>query len=129
MVNDRITTNSSQGGHIKNAADFFSATPDAGFAGETAGGEVVRSDAYEGSYLLTIELTQFGQLGQESSAGTGAYATLRGETFIRNPSSLKLPSSSRTTRRQVAETCATLRKEKFYLFDPTICPSQFSHLF
>jgi len=81
-MNSRITTDSSQRGHIQDAANVLSATPYTGFSDEAAGGEVIRSDADEGCYLLAIELPQFRQLGQQSRAGMRADAGCAAENFI-----------------------------------------------
>ena len=81
-MNSEITTNSRQRGHIKDAANVLSATPYTRFACEASGREVVRGNADKSSYLLTIELTQFGQQGQKHRAGLRADAGGAAEDFI-----------------------------------------------
>jgi hypothetical protein len=81
-MNNRIPANSRQRGHIKDAANILSSAKYVRFADKTAGGKVERGDADESSDLLTVELSQFGQLSQESRTGMRAYAFGVADNFI-----------------------------------------------
>jgi hypothetical protein len=81
-MNYRITTHGSQRGHVKGAANILSAAEYTRPAGEPPGDKVVRGDANEGCYLLTIKLSQLGQLSQESRTGMRADTCGAAENFI-----------------------------------------------
>ncbi|MGA2093424.1 MAG: hypothetical protein ABSH16_08475, partial [Sedimentisphaerales bacterium] len=74
--------NSSQGSHIKDVANVFSASEYARFAGESSRHKVKRSDADQSGDLLAVELPQFGQLRQEHSTSLRADAWGAAEDFI-----------------------------------------------
>jgi len=82
MFDNWITSRSSQSGHVEHVAYFFSASPDAGLACESAGAEVIRSDSDQRGDLLSVEQSQFRKLGQEYRAGLGSYSGCTSEDFI-----------------------------------------------
>lgn len=81
-MNNWIETHSTQDGHVEDTANVFSATPDVGLSGETSGAEVIRSNADQGSNLLTVELAKFGQLRQKNCAGLRSDARGALEDFV-----------------------------------------------
>ena len=81
-MNDWIETFGAQDGHIEGVADFFSAAKNVGLTGEFSGAEVVRSDANEGSNLLSVKPAEFGQKRDKRGAGGGAYTFGASQDFI-----------------------------------------------
>ena len=73
-MNNRIATHCGKSGHIKDAAYLLSPSPDPRFANEASGAEVKWCNADQGSDLLTVELSQLGQLGEENCTGLGSDA-------------------------------------------------------
>jgi len=64
-----IASSGGQSGHVEQAADFRSATGDVSFAGEVSRLLVVGRQAGQGGDLVSIELSEFGQSGDEHGAG------------------------------------------------------------
>jgi hypothetical protein len=83
-MNSWIEAHSTQSGHIQGTTNVFSATPDVGLAGVTPGAEIIRGNTDQGSNLLTVELAEFRQLGQQNSAGlrADAFNTLQDFVFL-----------------------------------------------
>src|SRR4030042_338609 len=83
-MNSWIEAHSTQSGHIQGTTNCFSPTPDVGLPGVTPGAEIIRGNTDQGSNLLTVELAEFRQLGQQNSAGlrADAFNTLQDFVFL-----------------------------------------------
>lgn len=68
FFDDGIASSSGERGHVQDGAEFFSTTPDGTFSTDSAAVAGVRRDASEGSDLLAIEFSEFGQFGDECGA-------------------------------------------------------------
>lgn len=73
MTNHRITATGRQSRHIEQTADLLSAASDMGRPNLLAATLVERGQAHQGRNLMAVELTQFGQVGQQHGAGMGAH--------------------------------------------------------
>ena len=71
---NRIETAGGKCGHVEDAADIFSAAPDMGFAIRFARRAVPGRHACKSGDLLAVECAQFGQIGNQHSAGLRADA-------------------------------------------------------
>jgi len=71
---NRIKTTGCKCSHIKHTSDVFSAAPDVRFAVRFSRRAVPRGQACKGGDFLPIETAEFGQIGDEHSAGLRAYA-------------------------------------------------------
>ncbi len=69
MTDRRVPATSGQSGHIQHTTDLFSAAGNVGATILFARFPVVGSQAYQGGDLMTIELTQFGQMRQQHRTG------------------------------------------------------------
>jgi hypothetical protein len=84
MADFRVIVSSGEGGHVEQAADFFSAAGDMGGAGLFSRLAIKGSDARQGGDLMAIEMAQFGQVRQEHGAGlrTDAGRTSEQSIFV-----------------------------------------------
>lgn len=81
-MNNRIETHSTQNTHMQGTANVFSAAADMGLSCVTPGAIIIGGNTDQGGDLLTVELSQFRQLGQENSAGLGAYTVEALQNFV-----------------------------------------------